>query len=109
MEGFDLKQFIDTFNFEQLIAFFQTGQYMALLHNPLVVAVGVVFIALIAYPKTRDVATIALGWTVVALVYGVGGVVLRNSNISEIGPFLLMMGLALGAVGYVLWTKLLRS
>jgi hypothetical protein len=109
VEGFDFKRFIDTFNFEQLMDFFQTGQYHALLNNKLVWGVGAVFLALIAYPKTRELGTVGIFWTLLAIVYGVGGIVLKNSVISQPGPFILALTLALGAVGYVIWTKLINS
>jgi intracellular septation protein A len=107
MEGFDLRHFVDTFNFEQLMLFFTSGQYQEVLHSKILLGVGLTFAALIAIPKTRALGTMALFYAAVGLVYGVGGVVIKNSNVSEIGPFLLMLSLALSLVGYFAWKNLL--
>ncbi len=108
MESFDFKHFVDTLNFDQLLAYFQSGQYTELLDNKLVWLFAGLFAGLIAYPKTREVGTMALGWTLVGIVYGVGGLALKNSVISQPGPFILALSLAMGAAGYFIWTKLLN-
>jgi hypothetical protein len=109
MEGFDLKYFVGTFNFDQLMALFTSGEYQVIFHNRIVIGVGVLLLALIAYPKSRDLGTTALVYTLVGIIYGVGGVVLKNSAITDIGPFLLLITLALGAIGYVIFKKLLLA
>ncbi len=108
MQGFDFNTFWNTFDFNALMVFFNAGQYMQLLMNPLVLGGIALLLVLIALPKTREVATSAAGYLLVGLVYGVGGVVLKNSVISQPGPFIIFVILFFGAIGYVIWTKLLN-
>ena len=108
MEGFDLKSFLDTFDFDALMRFFQNGEYMQLLHNPVVLGIGALVLLLIAIPKTRDFGTMLVGYGAIGLLYGVGGIVLKNSVISQPGPFILMAILAFGAVGWFIWNNILN-
>ncbi len=108
MEGFDLKTFLDTFDFAALMQFFQTGQYMQVLENPVVIGVVALVLVLIAVPKTRDFGTMLAGYGAIGLIYGVGGIVLKNSVISQPGPFILMAILAFAAVGWFIWKNILN-
>lgn len=108
MEGFDFSSFLNTFDFAALMRFFQTGQYMQLLQNPVVLGVGGLLLLLIAIPKTRELGTMLVGYGAVGLIYGVGGIVLKNSVISQPGPFILMAILAFGAVGWFIWNNILN-
>ncbi len=108
MEGLDLRTFINTFDFAALMQFLQTGQYMQLLQNPVVLGVGGLLLALIAIPKTREFGTMLAGYGAIGLIYGVGGIVLKNSVISQPGPFILMAILAFGAVGWFIWKNILN-
>lgn len=108
MEGFDLKSFLDTFDFAALMQFFETGQYMHLLLNPVVLGVGGLLLLLIAIPKTREFGTMIAGYGAIGLIYGVGGIVLKNSVISQPGPFILMAILAFGAIGWFIWNNILN-
>ncbi|MBI3581670.1 MAG: hypothetical protein HY098_06300 [Nitrospinae bacterium] len=107
MQGFDFRHFVDTFDFDQLMRFFSSEAYMNVIHAPVFIGVAVVFLGLIAFEKTRAFGTKALVYTVVLLIYGTGAVVLKNSRITDIGPFLLMLTLSLAAVGYVIFTRLI--
>lgn len=108
MEGFDFRHFLDTFNFDQLMAFITSGQYQAIYQNKIVLGVGAALLLLVAIPKYREAGTQILTYVLVGIVYFVGGVVLKNSPITDIGPFLLLITLALGAIGYTIVTKLLK-
>lgn len=108
MEGLDLRTFLNTFDFAALMQFLQTGQYMQLLQNPVVLGVGGLLLALIAIPKTREFGTMLAGYGAIGLLYGVGGIVLKNSVISQPGPFILMAILAFGAVGWFIWKNILN-
>ncbi len=108
MEGLDLRTFLNTFDFAALMQFLQTGQYMQLLQNPVVLGVGGLLLALIAIPKTREFGTMLAGYGAIGLIYGVGGIVLKNSVISQPGPFILMAILAFGAVGWFIWKNILN-
>lgn len=108
MEGFDLSSFLNTFDFAALMQFFQAGQYMQLLQNPVVLGIGGLLLLLIAIPKTREFGTMLVGYGAIGLIYGVGGIVLKNSVISQPGPFILMAILAFGAVGWFIWNNILN-
>lgn len=108
MEGFDLSSFLNTFDFAALMQFFQTGQYMQLLQNPVVLGIGGLLLLLIAIPKTREFGTMLVSYGLIGLIYGVGGIVLKNSVISQPGPFILMAILAFGAIGWFIWKNILN-
>lgn len=108
MDGFNFGSFLNTFDFAALMRFFQDGEYMQLLHNPIVLGIGGLLLLLIAVPKTREFGTMLVGYGAIGLVYGVGGIVLKNSVISQPGPFILMAILAFGAVGWFIWNNILN-
>ena len=108
MESFDFNTFINTFDFDALMRFFQTRQYMALAVNPVVLGVAALVLVLTAVPKTRDFGTMLITYGAVGLIYGVGGIVLKNSVISQPGPFILLAILAFGAIGYFIWSNILH-
>lgn len=109
MGGFDFNTFLNTFDFDALMAFFNQGAYMGLLQNKVVWGVGAILIALIAVPKTREAGATIITWGAVGGFYFVCGVAVKNSVISKPGPFVLLMTMAFGAIGYLVWTKLIRS
>lgn len=108
MAGFDFNTFLNTFDFAALMRFFETRQYMELIQNPLVLGVGALLVALIAIPKTRELGTMLVTYGAIGTVYGVGGIVLKNSVISQPGPFILLALLAFGAIGYFIWSNILH-
>ncbi|MBI3795174.1 MAG: hypothetical protein HY280_10695 [Nitrospinae bacterium] len=108
MDGFSFKLFWDTFDFEALMRFFNDG-WKDFIHSKIFIGVAVLGVVLVAYNKTRDAATMVVSRGAVIIVYGVGAVVLKNSIITQPGPFMLALALALAAIGYTIWTKLLLN
>lgn len=109
MDGFDFHQFLNTFDFDALSAIFTEGTWKLILQNKAVWAGGALLLVLIGIPKTRDFGSTLAGWGLVGGVYFVCGVAIKNSVISKPGPFVLLMTLTLGAIGYIIWTKLLHN
>ncbi len=108
MEGFNLNSFLNTFDFAALMQFFQTRQYMLLIQNPVVLGALGLLLLLIAIPKTRELGATLATYGAIGLVYGVGGIVLKNSVISQPGPFILLAILAFMAIGYFIWANILH-
>ncbi len=109
MQGIDFRHFVDSFDFDQLMRFFTSEAYKDVIHSHVFIVVAAVYLALIAYHKTRGFGTKALVYTVVLLVYGTGVVVIKNSRITDIGPFLLLLGLSLSAAVYAIFTRLVLN
>jgi intracellular septation protein A len=109
MQGFDFRQFVDSFDFDQLMVFFSSKAYMDVIHNHVFIVVAAVYLALIAYRKTRSFGTKALVYSVVFLIYGTAAVVIKNSRLTDIGPFLLLLVLSLAAAGYAIFTRLVLN
>ncbi len=109
MQGIDFRQFVDSFDFDQLMRFFSSEAYMDVIKNHVFIVVAAVYLALIAYHKTRGFGTKALAYTVVFLIYGTAAVVIKNSHITDLGPFLLLLVLSLAAAVYVIFTRLILN
>ncbi|GMT42154.1 MAG: hypothetical protein IEMM0002_0565 [bacterium] len=105
----DWNNFINNFDFTALADSLISGSWKWILKDKIVWGVVIVFLALIAYQQSRDFATLAAGWGITACLYFLGGVILKNSVISEPGPFAVLVAMFLVAVGYLIWTKLLKS
>lgn len=109
MQGFDFRHFVDSFDFDQLMLFFTSAAYMDVVKNHVFIVVAAVYLALIAWQKTRSFGTRALTYTVLFLMYGTAAVVIKNSRITDIGPFLLLLLLSLGTAGYLIFTRLVLN
>jgi hypothetical protein len=108
MERFNFRTFVDTFNFDQLEQFVMGLDWRVVLHNRAVLAVGLIFILLFTFQKTRGLAVLSLTWGTVTVVYGICGIALKNSVITQPGPFVLAMTLSIAGVGYFVWVGLLK-
>lgn len=109
MYGFDIKNFVDNYNFESLTNSFLSGTWSWFLMWEPFWALAAVLIILVTIPKTREKGTKALIYAVVGGVYFVGGVTVKNSTISELGPFLLTLTLVMAIIGYFTWKTLLKA
>ncbi|MEE8483541.1 MAG: hypothetical protein V3S46_03005 [Nitrospinota bacterium] len=104
----EFLDFIDNFDFDALMEAFTSGEWKWVFYWWPVWVVGAVLLILIGVPKSRDLGTLIATWGAVALVYFVGIVVLRNSDISTPGPFVIAATLAFGAAGYFVYTTLFK-
>ena len=105
----DWSAFLSSFDFDALMAAFSDGSWKWMLEDKVIWTVmGILFI-MIAFKNTRSLATFAITWGSIGIVYAVGGVVLKNSVISEPGPFIILALLFFGFVGYIVWTRLISS
>ncbi len=108
MTEVDWSAFFNSFDFDALLAAFQSGSWTWILSDHVVWGIAVILLGLIAYKNTRSIGTLALAWVMIGLFYGIGGVVLSNSSIREPGPFALLGIMFFGVVGYLAWTKLIN-
>jgi len=104
----DWAAFFNGFDFDALSAAFKSGSWKWILSDHVVWAIVVVLLGMIAYRSTRSIGTFAIGWGLVGIVYGIGGIVLKNSSIRDPGPFAMLGVMFFGVVGYLVWTKLLN-
>jgi len=105
----DWKKFFTGFDFDALMESFTTGSWKWVLNDPVVWVIAGILLAGMAVKKTRVPATNLTTWLMVAVFYGVGGVALKNSQISQPGPFILLIAMFFLAVGWYAYTKLLKG
>lgn len=105
----DWSAFLSSFDFDALMATLSDGSWKWILEDKVVLTVmGILFI-MIAFRNTRSLAIFTITWGAIGAVYALGAVVLKNSVISEPGPFIILALMFFGFVGYMVWTKLISS
>ncbi len=105
----EFLDFIDGFDFDAAVESYQSGEWMWILNWwPAWVVVAIVLI-LIGMKNTRDLGTMIAIRGAVGLVYFVGGVILKNSDIASPGPFVIAAVLGFGVTGYFVYTQLFKS
>lgn len=107
--GESLRDFFDNFSFDSLIEFLSNAGPDTILESNVVMGIGIVLLGLMAYPKTRNLGSWIAVRGGIAFLYTVGGIVLKNSDISTPGPFIIAMTMGSGIVGYVIWTKMIMT
>jgi hypothetical protein len=108
MTEVDWAGFINTFDFDALTDAFATGSWKWILSDRIVWGISAVLICMLAYQPTRNLTATIVVWLAVGILYGIGGVVLKNSSVSDPGPFVILSMMFFGVVGYLVWTKLLH-
>jgi len=103
------RQFWETFDFNDLADLALSGRLQEYLLSGTSFGIIAMFALLIAIRPTRYIGTQGAKWTLGVLVYGTSGVALKNSDISQVGPFVLALALGLSIVGYFIWTRLIRQ
>ena len=104
----DWTAFYNSFDFDTLWAAIQSGSWKWILSDHVVWGIVVILLGMIAFKNTRSIGTFAIGWGMIGLFYAIGVLVLKNSTIREPGPFALLGIMFFGAVGYMVWTRLLN-
>ncbi|VAX19678.1 hypothetical protein MNBD_NITROSPINAE01-1588 [hydrothermal vent metagenome] len=105
----NLKYFYDNYDFDMLEAWFSVADPVAIALNPFVFVPVIIVFAMFYSNKTIDLAqrlivyVPALGYLFVTFV------ILKNDIISGTGPFIMSMIAFFMIVGWLLWTKLLKS
>jgi len=103
------QEFLKTFDFNDLADLYMSGRLQEYLFSGVSLGIIALFVALIALRQTRNIGTKGAKWVLIILIYGTCGVALKNSNISEIGPFVMAITMFLSIVGYFIWTRLIRQ
>ncbi len=106
--------FVDKFDFKGLVQLLNTGEWEFINVGTIVtsyvfIGVVVVIIALTFSKKTKSLGKMLAFWLPVAVFYFAGGVVLKNSVISQVGPFILAMLMGCGVFGYLLYQKMIKG
>lgn len=104
----DWANFWNSFDFDAAVEVFTSGSWRLIFGDNFVRAAIALLVASIAYEKTRGSGIKAAMWIPVGLFYAVGGVILKNSTISEVGPFVLLAGMFMFAAGYFVATNFLQ-
>ena len=105
----DWSAFLNSFDFDALMATLSDGSWKWILEDKVIWTVVGILCIMVAFRNSRALATAIIGWGIIGILYGLGAVVLKNSIISEPGPFILLALMFFGVVGYMVWTKLLNS
>jgi len=105
----DWMNFWNNFDFDALVEAFTSGSWKWIFKDRVVRVAGVLLLALIIYEGTRNSGVKAATWIPVGLFYCIGVVIVKNSVISEPGPFVLLTAMFLLAAGYFMAKKLLQS
>lgn len=109
MTEVDWSGFYNNFDFDTLWLALGTGSWKWILTDKIVWAIVVILVGMVAYKPTRELGSAAIIRGGVGTFYAIGAIVLKNSKISEPGPFALMGIMFIGVVGYLVWTKMLSS
>lgn len=104
----DWMNFWNSFDFDTMMESYTSGYWKWIFEDRVVQAIGALLLASIIYGKTRSSGVKALTWIPVGLFYVVGGVILKNSTISQAGPFILFVAMLMFAAGYFVVTNLLQ-
>lgn len=103
-----ILHFVDTFDFDELMEMLSKIHPSALATDIGFIVPAVIFLGLLIYPKTRD-ETLYLSQILISAVYVVVTlVVLRNSNLGDIGPFAMFLVMILVGVGFFIKNYLLK-
>lgn len=105
----DWSAFLSSFDFDALMATLSDGSWKWILEDKAIWTVVGILCIMVIFRNSRPLATVIIGWGIVGIVYALGAVVLKNSVISEPGPFIILALMFFGVVGYMVWTKLLNS
>jgi len=106
--------FINNFDFKAFVQLLSTGEWEfisfgAIVTSYIFIGVIVIVAALALYKKTKDLGLFLAVWVPVAIFYFAGGVVLKNSDITQVGPFLLAMVMVVGVFGYLIYQKMIKG
>lgn len=104
-----LRYFVDNLDFDMLMTQITSASWIDILLNPLVLVFLVVTFALMSRNKT-----VYLGQQVVMYVPSVGFllvtfVILKNDSITNTGPFIMAMTSFFIIIGWLIWTRLIKS
>lgn len=103
-----ILHFIDTFDFDDLMDVLSSIHPSALATDIGFIVPAVIFLGLLIYPKTRDETLYLFQILVSAAYLVVTLVVLRNSDLGDIGPFAMFLILILVGVGFFIKNYLLK-
>lgn len=105
----DWINFWNSFDFDALVEAFSSGSWKWIFKDHILQAFGALLITSVIFEGTRQSGVKIATWMPVGLFYGIGCVILKNSTVSEAGPFALLAAMFLLATGYFVGTKLLKS
>jgi len=106
--------FIGNFDFKAFVQLLSTGEWEfinlgAIVTSYIFIGVVVLIAALALYKKTKGLGLLLAVWSPVAIFYFAGGVALKNSDITQVGPFLLAIVMVVGAFGYIIYHKMIKG
>ena len=104
-----LMEFINTFDFDALMDFLIGGGIEELAVKPVFIGVVALAIILMAIPVTREVSTIVVKYICIFIYLFTCGVALKNSNITEVGPFILLVVLGGSIAANQIWHKFIKG
>jgi hypothetical protein len=103
-----ILNFIDTFDFDELMELLSKIDLVALSTNPGFIVPAVILIVLLGHPRTQNETLLILQYILVTLYLVIALVVLKNSDLSEVGPFMMFMGVFLIGVATFIKNYLLK-
>jgi len=104
----NIKQFINTADFDTVFYWISNADLYTLLNPYILIPIFIIF-ALIAYPKTSHLGQQLILYVPAGVYLFVTVIVLKNDSISEIGPFIMAMILFFMIIGWLIWTRLLND
>lgn len=104
-----IMEFVNNFNVEDLKSFIMDLGFLELLSNPIIVVIFIVLGVLSVYHKWRFAIISVLSYT---LLYGylfISFVVIKNSQLSSIPTFFLLISAIVLIAGLAIYKYLIRS
>jgi len=99
-----ISNFINTFDFDELIEIISGIDPV----NPRFIVPAIILIGLMCHPKTFNVTLVVLQYVLTLVYLVIALVVLKNSDLSEPGPFLIFCGVFLIGIGIFIKNYLLK-
>ena len=103
-----ILNFIDTFDFDELLELISGIDPVSLYTSPSFIVPAVILIGLLGYEKTQSETLFVLQYVLTLVYLVIALVVLKNSDLSDVGPFMMFLGVFLIGVGIFIKNHLLK-
>ena len=104
-----LKKFWEKGDFDYLMGALGSIDPFVLITNPIVIGIIVILVAMTLVQATSGLAKMIIFYAGPVAYLLATIVVLKNDNISDIGPFIMGLGAVFFSVGWFIWVKMLRD
>ena len=104
-----LKQFWEKGDFDYLIDVLGSIDPSELITSPIVIGIIVILVAMTLVKATSGLAKMIIFYAGPVAFLLATIVVLKNDNISDIGPFIMGLCAVFFLVGWFIWVKMLRD